>query len=937
MAVLKRVCDDRHRPIRELNPEVPDWLEVAIDRLLAKHPADRFQSAGEVADLLERGLAHVQQPTAVPRPVVTGIPGPSPPALEFELPVAKSPDRRRSLLAVAAGLILMAIAGLGASEAAGLTQVSEFVATILRIKTPEGTVVVKVDDPSVKVDIGDEVVIGGAGPQEIRLKTGRYRMVATKDGQTVRDEIISVRRGSKEVVTIGFEPDGKAVAGQEEAKPLKAPPSHATNCMICHDTLVAQNQPLPANHPPMGDTLSWKVHRDLYRARATGHPHPIRTRALVWSLGFSPDGRRLAIGQQGIDGQLSPLRVWDIEAKRDVIWMARPSAYRCVAFAPDGQRLATGTFDCAVEMYRLSGDVATLDGFWRELGEPVNSLAFLPGGRIAIGDWAGRIVYLRTSEPPQLIERYPGKIFAIAASPDGSTLAVAGDKGMIQILDVGSGRIKASLSGHGAPVESLDFSPDGKHLASASWDKTVRVWHVSTGEEERRIAHSVFEWLAVRFSPDGKLLACSGGLHEKRHSEPIPSDVGIQLWDWKDRTPLRTMYGHTNNIYALAFSPDGKTLASGSMDQTVRLWDVATGNLRETIVPGETGTSSGMGMAGSSGSMSASIGADLVAEATRNMPVSSPRPESILPHGHKIQAWALAYSPDGNTLVTSGSSGVMIHWDVHQLPGGARQLGGVFSPANSIAFSPDSKYFASAHQNGKIGVWAANGDLWTVLRGHTDAVRSVAFSPDGHLLASASWDKTARIWDVVTHQLVRTIPAQQEPVNAVAFSPDGKLLATGTGDWHTDRPGEVKLWDVATGRPVEGKAWYCARDVKALAFSGDGQRLGIANGAGQGSILLVQTSGRVASLDCPTGATAIAFSPDGKILAGCQWNGKMQLWDTTNLAPLLQGPVPVHTDMIFDAAFSPDGKHIATASKDGTVKIWNLDVLIPGKGDAVPF
>jgi len=140
MAVLKRVCDDRHRSIRELDPDIPDWLEAVIDRLLAKDPADRFQTAAEVADLLERGLAHVQQPTTVPRPEVPGVPGASLPVLDFDQPVAKTPHRPRRKLAVAAGVVLLALAGLDASEAAGLSQVTDFVATILRIKTPEDNI-----------------------------------------------------------------------------------------------------------------------------------------------------------------------------------------------------------------------------------------------------------------------------------------------------------------------------------------------------------------------------------------------------------------------------------------------------------------------------------------------------------------------------------------------------------------------------------------------------------------------------------------------------------------------------------------------------------------------------------------------------------------------------------------------------------------------------
>ncbi len=595
MAVLKRVCDDRQRSIRELNSDIPDWLEAVIDRLLAKDPADRFQTAAEVADLLERGLAHVQQPTAVPRPVVPGVPAPELPNAKFNIPAAKTPRRPRRRLALAACLAVLALAGLGAAEASGLTQVTEFVATILRIKTPEGTLVVKVDDPGVKVDVDHEVVIiGGAGPQEIRLRTGLHRLQATRNGQTVKDELVSIMKGKKEIVAIDFEPAlGTLLGTRTERPPLTTPPSHVEQCMTCHKVSDALDRRLPPSHPPI--PLS-----NIGPPESGRTPDPLRTRALVWNLAYSPDGRRLAIGQQGIDGQPSALRVWDVAAKKDVFCTMRPSAYRCVAFSPDGKRLAAGTFDCAVELYRIEGDVARLDGFWRDLGEPINALGFqrTEQGDLVAGNWAGKLLFFHR---PQLesVQFDCGKIFTMAFSPDGSTLAVAGSSGAIQLYEIESGRKLATPRGHDMPVESLDFSPDGKHLASASWDKTVRVWEVASGREERRIAHSAHERMAVRFSPDGKLLACADGEHEKRHFEPIP-DVSVQIWDWAQGTLLHALSGHANGVYTLAFSPDGKTLASGSMDQTVKLWNTATGQLRDTIVPGESGTSAGTSNEGSS-------------------------------------------------------------------------------------------------------------------------------------------------------------------------------------------------------------------------------------------------------------------------------------------------------------------------------------------------
>ncbi len=744
--------------------------------------------------------------------------------------------------------------------------------------------------------------------------------------------------------------------------------------MTCHKISDAIDRPLPPNHP-FDPASSWIP---LSKTLVPDSPKPrdsTRTRALVWSLAYSPDGRRLAIGQQGIDGQPSALRVWDVAAKQDVFCMVRPSAYRCVAFSPDGKKLAAGTFDCAVELYRIEGDVAKLDGFWKDLGEPINALGFQRNerGDLVAGNWAGRLLFFHT---PQLegVQLDCGKIFTMAFSPDGSTLAVAGESGAIHLYDIESGRKLATLKGHENSVESLDFSPDGKHLASASWDKTVRVWEVPSGREERRFAHSTHERLAVRFSPDGKMLACSDGQHEMRHFEPIP-DISVQLWDWKERTLLHSLRGHTNCVYTLAFSPDGKTLASGSMDQTIKLWDTATGQLRETIVPGETGTALQVGTVSINRNL-----ANLVAEMSQAEPPTAAVPSTaavaptaaVLPTpavpptaaasnsgfaarpagGHVSprrqgsvggRLFARREGPDHQRVRRyvaalglthpAPQSGSLESFEVERLPKSGTKPGSSYG-ASAIAFAPDGKLFATADWDHTVSLWDAEGNALAILKGHSDGVRAVAFSPDGKLLASGSWDKTVKIWNVASQQVVHSLPPQPEPVNAVAFSPDGKLLAIGTGDWRTENPGEVELFDPATGKHVSN-AWHSPREVKALAFSPDGKRLAIAHAAPRtdprGGAVAVVGVGSPAEpggpLTCPTGATSVAFSPDGKILSAGLWNGRIRLWDATTLHPLVPPRVPAHSAMIFDLVFAPDGKHIATASKDGTVKIWSLEAL----------
>jgi WD40 repeat protein len=542
--------------------------------------------------LLEKGLAHIQQPTSVPPPWVSTGEANGVQHHDVELPATVARRRVRRPLALAAAVSLLAVAGLGATEAAGLTNVSDFVVTVYRIVTSEGTLIVQVNDSTAKVQIdGDLVIIGGAGDQEIRLRAGSHRVQTIKNGKPVRDQLVTITRGGKEIVNVDFEPavqrvgsdnvrpPGMGVVGERGSERAVLLNRDITKNDVFTDRGISARFIPSQAPPPLADRVT-EVPQQNQPA------HPERIRAMVWSLAFSPDGHSLAIAQQAIDRPPSILRIWDVAQRRDLVWYQHPVGYRSVAFSQDGRSLAAGNFDGTLSWIEISNGRKI--HHTENQGSAINTVVFLPKSTtVAVGDWDGWVRFhgpdAKANAQPL---RYPAKIWSLAVSPDGSSLAVGGEASIIQIYDLATRCLKATLEGHTQTVKALEFSPDGKLLASAG-GYTVKLWSTETWEGSGEHIHHHPEVVCVRFSPDGKLLAIADGESDLPHYKLLPT--AIILWDVAARDEVRWLRGHTNTIWALAFSPDGKTLASGSADQTVKFWDTATGELRETIVPGESG------------------------------------------------------------------------------------------------------------------------------------------------------------------------------------------------------------------------------------------------------------------------------------------------------------------------------------------------------------
>ncbi|MFE6836913.1 trypsin-like peptidase domain-containing protein [Streptomyces sp. NPDC057705] len=428
---------------------------------------------------------------------------------------------------------------------------------------------------------------------------------------------------------------------------------------------------------------------------------------------------------------------------------------------------------------------------------------------------------------------------------------------------------------------------------------------------KRRLAHSGTVW-RVAFSPDGKTLATAAGA------------TSVILWNTDTGTIRSTLNGATGPVYAVAFSPDGKRLAASSTDTTV--WDVHDGTILTTL-KGHTKPVNSVAFS-PDGTTLATGGEDKTARLW-NADTGAPRATLT---GHKDWIWEVAFRPDGKTLATGSNDHTVRLWNVDARTTRAT-LTGHTGPVYAVAFSPDGKALATGSEDKTARLWNVDtGRTRTTLTNHADMVTSAAFSPDGNTLATGSSDTSVLLSDVATGTSPTVLNGHTDTVFGMAFSPDGKTLATGSEDK------TAQLWNVDTGRNRTILIGH-TDTVGSVAFSPDGKTLATGSKDKTARLWNLATRTTRATLEGHTDmVNAVAFSPDGKILATGSDDHTARLWDvdTGTSLPPLRG----HTGWVTSVAFSPDGKTLATGSRDSTVRLWNVDTrtsraLLEGHGDTV--
>ncbi len=574
---------------------------------------------------------------------------------------------------------------------------------------------------------------------------------------------------------------------------------------------------------PDGQTLAMASADHLIRLRnlkGAERPALAGHKADVLALAWAPDGKLLASG--AADGSV---KLWDATAAREQASLdAHKGSVRSMAFSPNGKLLATAGADWTVRIWEYGKEdqtpkpVANLEGQTSD----VWSVAFSPDGKtlaVAAGNWeAGEVQLWNTEtwkEPAVLAN--PTGMHAVAFSPDGTLLAAGDQEGRVSLWETKGMKSWVVLQGeigfrggkenppHGDTILSLVFSNNGAWAASASADGVVKVWNVKAKSSDVGYAWHQGEVRSLAFTADPSLQLVSAG----KDGQVILTDLfkpGWAKWPW---TRLQT--GSLQTI-SRTLSPDGKQLATGDMDNTVLLWDMATGSLQRTlrghrdpVVAVAYSPPGGLLAALTEPQMNfSSFTQDPVGRLWQLKlwePATGKDRGSVEWEGAGIAPWAVAVSSNGRwaAVAASGLQDRIFERDptfAHQLSlweiaGKKRYKLPVQTAATALAFAPRAKLLASASTNGEVRLWdVASQKPGLVWKAHTGEIWSIAFSPDGKTLATAGKDRAIHLWQVATGKLLLSFSALPQEARNLTFHPDGTALTALIGD-------EVRTWQAA--------------------------------------------------------------------------------------------------------------------------------------------
>jgi WD40 repeat protein len=599
----------------------------------------------------------------------------------------------------------------------------------------------------------------------------------------------------------------------------------------------------------------------LWNANHTSEGAEILTQhhAPVNSVAASPNGRWL-VSSSG-DGQVI---LWDMKRKHRLAEAldSQPGGAAGMAASRDGTAWAASDTSGNVLVAQAGRvDRFSLPGL--QARTSYNGIQFLPDGSLAAASADATVDFwdARTGQPRgEPLRGHLGAVHQVAVSPDGDTLATAGQDGSVILWSVAAHRQLAVLRGHVDDVNALAFSPSGDRLASASDDLCVIVWDVRAHKLLARLLHTD-RVLAVAYSGDGKLIAAG--------------DFGnqISLWSTTNLTPVDggtpvATFMVPDVLQALRFSPvDGRLLAS--LDRSgVLLWDTREPRPRPAALPAMTGTLTALAFSRDGKQLAVGGERIYLAQVARRTLLPSP----AVPPGAAVKA--LAFDAVGALAAATSKQQLMI-WE-HPGVDSPRLFGG--TEMASLALSPDGATLALGDSAGTITLWRSRSlhAAAATLRSGQGRVGALAFSGNGSLLASAGADKSVRLWRLPGGEpLARRLGGFDGEINAVHFNADRSLLAA------ADNTGRIRVWDAHDWRETLPAPRGHVGKVHCLAFN-PADRRSLASGGGDRNIVLWDLLHELQPRVLPGHAddvTALAFSADGTLMASGGANRVIMLWD----------------------------------------------------------
>ncbi|MDJ0696226.1 WD40 repeat domain-containing protein [Mastigocoleus sp. MO_188.B34] len=591
------------------------------------------------------------------------------------------------------------------------------------------------------------------------------------------------------------------------------------------------------------------------------------------------DFSRLPISQAYLQGvELQQVNFNDCSFNKTVFSQSLGSIFS-VAFSPDQKILATGGMDGQIRLWDIADGRQILA--WQ-----------------AHGDW----------------------IRCVAFSPDGNLIASCGNDRAVKIWDSQTAKCLKIFRGHTDWVWSVYFVWGKRLVVSASSDRTAKIWSLDLGACVYTFQEPDREVWSVAFSNDGKTLATG-------------SADSVKLWNIWTNQCLKTFDENSKRIRTLAFSPDCKTLVGSSDNQSIKTWDVKTGECLQSVKTAPTGAIWAVKFS-PGGDTVISCGTDKIQ--LWNLESWEPQITLHEPH-HRIRS--LAYSPDKKIIAVGSDDQLVRLWDtqtgeaIKTFQGYSNRIWTLaVSPVAKLSKNVETRYIASTQNeeiiclasgsdDGNIRLWdAATGKCYKTLSGHQGRIRHISFSPDGKILASASHDRTIKLWDVNTGECLTTWRGHTDWVWSVIFTQNNHTLVSASDD-HT-----VLVWDTRTNQSrildnLETEwMWAIASHPhrNILATAGNSQVISCWN---------IDTGECLSSLKGHTHRIrAIAFNSSGKFLASSSDDFSLKLWDVETQTCLKT--FPGHTGEIRAVTFIPPSsstpEFLVSASDDRTIRLWNI-------------